>query len=92
MSSQQQLKGDNLRRQLELSREYADRNDLLLDGTLRDIGISAWAGDNIKDGALGRFVTMIKSGEVKRGSYLLVESLDRLSRRQVRFAAPPLLN
>ncbi len=83
MSTDQQLKGDSLRRQLELSRKFAGENGLLLDDTLRDIGVSAWKGKNRKEGALARFLDMVEQGKVPRGSYLLIESLDRLSRDQV---------
>lgn len=55
MSSQQQMKGDSFRRQLELSRQYAAENNLVLDESLTDIGISAWTGANVQDGALDAF-------------------------------------
>lgn len=91
MSSKQQLRGDSLRRQLELSEAYAKAHDLVLDRTVDDLGVSAWTGDNLKTGALGRFLAKVKAGEVQSGSYLLVESLDRLSRQQVRYAIPPFM-
>src|SRR5262249_22160074 len=47
------------------------------------IGVSAYRGKNIADGALGRFLAAAKAGKIKRGSYLLVESLDRLSRQEI---------
>jgi DNA invertase Pin-like site-specific DNA recombinase len=85
MSTDPQLKGDSRRRQLEASRAYAEANGLeLADGAeLEDIGVSAFKGANVRDGALGRFLDAVKSGAVKPGSYLIVESLDRLSREQV---------
>jgi DNA invertase Pin-like site-specific DNA recombinase len=86
MSTDLQLKGDSRRRQLEASRAYAEANglDLADDAQLEDIGISAFKGANVRDGALGRFLEAVEGGDVARGSYLLVESLDRLSREQVR--------
>jgi DNA invertase Pin-like site-specific DNA recombinase len=88
MSTDPQLKGDSRRRQLEASRAYAEANDLeLAEGTeLEDIGVSAFKGANVREGALGRFLDAVRSGVVKPGSYLIVESLDRLSREQVRTA------
>jgi DNA invertase Pin-like site-specific DNA recombinase len=83
MSMEKQIKGDSLRRQLEWGHQYAASNNLLLDDGLRDIGVSAWKGNNRKRGALGEFVRMVESGRIPRGSFLLVESLDRLSRTQV---------
>lgn len=91
MSSQQQLKGDSLRRQLERSRKYALDNGLELDESLRDIGVSAFTGKNIYEGALGTFLQLVQKGQIERGSYLLVESLDRLSRLQVRHALGPFI-
>ena len=41
-STPEQLKGDSLRRQLETSRAYAEKHGLLLDDSLRDIGIAAF--------------------------------------------------
>jgi len=85
MSTEIQLKGDSRRRQLEASRAYAEANGLeLAEGAeLEDIGVSAFKGANAREGALGQFLGAIKAGSVKPGSYLIVESLDRLSREQV---------
>lgn len=85
MSTDTQLRGDSRRRQLEASRAYAAANDLeLVEGAeLEDIGVSAFRGANVRDGALGQFLRAVKEGVVKPGSFLIVESLDRLSREQV---------
>ncbi|WP_127088175.1 recombinase family protein [Aquabacter cavernae] len=83
MSTDHQLKGDSLRRQLQLSKAYADRHNLNLLETYQDIGFSAYTGENVSEGALGRFLAAIEAGGVPSGSYLLVESLDRISRQTV---------
>jgi DNA invertase Pin-like site-specific DNA recombinase len=85
MSTDLQLKGDSRRRQLEASRQYAESHglDLAEGAELEDIGVSAFKGANVREGALGRFLEAVRAGSVKRGSYLIVESLDRLSREQV---------
>lgn len=85
MSTDLQLRGDSLRRQTELSEKYAIENGLTLiaDFKLQDIGVSAFKGDNLSTGALGRFVQAVKTGQIPAGSYLLVESLDRLSRQKI---------
>jgi len=84
-STPEQLKGDSLRRQLELSERYAKENKLELDTSLslRDLGLSAYHEANVEKGALGAFLRAIEDGRVKKGSFLLVESLDRLSRANV---------
>ena len=50
---------------------------------LTDLGVSAFNSTNAATGKLGLFISAIESGAVKAGSYLLVESLDRLSRAEV---------
>jgi len=86
MSTEMQLRGDSKRRQEDMSRAYAAKHNLILvEGLeLHDIGVSAYKGANVKsDNALGRFIWAAQNGEVDEGSYLLVESLDRLSRMQI---------
>ncbi|UXS04535.1 recombinase family protein [Agrobacterium tumefaciens] len=93
MSSKRQIKGDSLRRQLELSKKYAEDHNLHLDESsmVADKGVSAWTGANLTEGAFGQFLAAAKAGHIKPGSYLLVESLDRLSRQQVRTALLPFM-
>ena len=88
MSTSIQLKGDSLRRQLQLSESYASSNGLelinKLDGIpLSDIGISAFKGDNSRIGTLGLFISALQAGKIPENSVLLVESLDRLSRDKI---------
>lgn len=84
-SSPEQLKGDSFRRQNEALEKYATEHNLELDTSLRmtDLGLSAFDKSNITKGALGEFLRAVETGQVQRGSHLLVESLDRLSRAQV---------
>jgi DNA invertase Pin-like site-specific DNA recombinase len=87
-SSPEQSKGDSQRRQTVLAEEYAKRHGLTLDTelNLKDLGVSAFRGDNVATGALGAFLKAISDGLVPKGSYLLVESLDRVSRKEARKA------
>lgn len=84
-STPEQQNGDSFRRQFELSKAYADLHGLDLDERLsyRDLGVSAFDSTNIEGGQLGVFLRAVESGEITRGSYLLVESLDRLSRAKI---------
>ncbi|WP_375777833.1 recombinase family protein [Bradyrhizobium sp. ma5] len=90
MSTDTQLQGDSLRRQLDASRAYAERQGLQLT-ELKDLGVSGFRGANIATGALGAFLGAIRAGKVPRGSYLLVESIDRLSRQAPAKALQPFL-
>ncbi|CAA0110550.1 Uncharacterised protein [Starkeya nomas] len=84
-STPEQGKGDSYRRQTESSRTFALGRGLELDETLtfQDLGVSAYRGRNAVEGALGSFIDAVDSGRIARGSFLLVESLDRLSRDTV---------
>jgi DNA invertase Pin-like site-specific DNA recombinase len=88
-SSGKQAKGDSLKRQSELRDAYLARNEgLELDQTLKlsDLGVSAWKGSNAATGALSQFLKLAEAGKIPRGSVLIVEHLDRLSREHVRKA------
>lgn len=50
---------------------------------LSDLGVSAYSGDNVSKGALAGFLKAAETGRIPRGSILLVESLDRLSRASI---------
>ena len=84
-STPEQIKCDSIRRQVELSQNYAEAHGLTLDDSLQltDLGVSAFNSANATTGKLGLFISAIESGTVKAGSYLLVESLDRLSRAEI---------
>lgn len=93
MSTELQLKGDSLRRQRDASRKYAEKHTLELveDFDLQDIGVSAFKGKNIASGAFGRFLEAVRQGKIEKGSYLLVESLDRMSRQEPMMALKPFM-
>lgn len=84
-SDASQASGDSRRRQLAMAEQYAARHNLKLDYGLsfRDLGVSAYRGRNAKDGALRAFLDAIEHNLVPPGSYLLIESLDRLSRDRI---------
>jgi len=58
-------------------------NHTKADLTLHDLGISAFRGRNKHSGALGEFLKLAKADQIPKGSILLVEALDRLSREGV---------
>lgn len=83
-SSPEQARGDSFRRQIEQARDYARRHGLDLDESFRDEGVSAFNGKHRgPKAALGRLVEQIKTKETPPGSYLLIESFDRLSRQDI---------
>jgi DNA invertase Pin-like site-specific DNA recombinase len=91
-STPEQARGDSLRRQVALAEAWAAREGLTLDERLTDAGLSAFSGMNRERGALGTFLAAVEAGRVPRGSTLIVESLDRLSRQTVLPALQGLLD
>jgi DNA invertase Pin-like site-specific DNA recombinase len=90
-SSEKQSKGDSIRRQKDLAIEYIERNPELgleLDTSLKltDEGLSVYKPMAQSKGSLGVFIRLVEDGKIEKGSYLLVESLDRLSRQTPRKA------
>src|SRR5712691_1612269 len=75
-----QRRGNSLRRQLGRSRRYAEAKGLSLDDTIQDLARSAFHNRHTVTGNLGGFLALAREGEIAAGSYLLVESFDRLSR------------
>jgi DNA invertase Pin-like site-specific DNA recombinase len=84
-STPEQAKGDSLRRQVKLAEDYCKKRGWTLDNSLRlfDRGVSAYKGRNKTHGALAGFLAEVEAKRVPRGSVLIVESLDRLSRQEI---------
>src|SRR5262245_34130853 len=83
-----QAEGDSLRRQTEATAVWCKRNNVTLDTSLSlcDAGVSAFRGkhrDSDKH-ALGAFLHLAQQGRIPKGSYLIIENLDRLSREDER--------
>jgi DNA invertase Pin-like site-specific DNA recombinase len=86
-SSKRQEEGDSVRRQDTGAKQWAEKNEIPLDTSLKiDKGISAFKGKNADLGSLGEFIRMVDKGRVNKGSYFVVESLDRISRNEVQEA------
>lgn len=88
-STPEQAAGDSYRRQTEAARKWAEARGLVLDDRLSfaDEGVSAYRGTNTDtDRGLGAFLYACQQGIVEPDSYLLVESLDRISRMSPRRA------
>lgn len=96
-STPEQASGDSFRRQTELAQNFCATNGLTLaDGaeyTFFDRGLSAYKAKHLDDeGQLKRFLDYVDEGKIEPGSWLLVESLDRLSREKVSIALPRFLD
>ncbi|MDV2864194.1 recombinase family protein [Phytobacter ursingii] len=81
-SSKKQEQGDSVRRQTELAEQYAHVHGLILsDKNFQDLGISAFKEGNRP--SLGDMLEAIEKGHIEQGSTIIIESLDRLSRRGI---------
>ena len=83
LSTADQIKGDSIRRQMKATEDYVREMGFDLVEMMHDKGISAFHGNNATFGALSFFLAMIDAGEIDKGSYLIIESLDRLSRQNL---------
>ena len=87
-SSEKQTGNDSLRRQIDKAEAFVIRTQpqygLELDNSRRltDPAMSAYRGTNLKRGALAAFITAAENGLIEEGSFLLIESFDRLSRQE----------
>lgn len=88
-----QLKGDSLRRQVDECEAYCKREGLRLHPvSYRDLGVSAFKRRNLEKGALAAFISAVKLGKIEKGSYLVIEQFDRLTRTDLDVALKLLLD
>lgn len=84
-SSERQGKGNSIERQksyiAEMAKQIAAEYDLEIFEEYEDLGVSAYKGKNVQEGALSDFIAQVESGVIPKGSFLLIESLDRFSRQ-----------
>lgn len=85
-SSGKQAEGDSDRRQKKGFEDWCRKHPNVKPDTslTLDAGVSGWKGKNVAVGSLGVFLEYCKSGRVKRGDFLVVEHLDRLTRDEVK--------
>jgi DNA invertase Pin-like site-specific DNA recombinase len=82
ISTKPQEQGRGLDRQRGLAEATARRFGLILDDRRADVGMSGYHGAHRKAGALRALLDAAERGEIERGTVLLVENLDRLSREE----------
>lgn len=83
-----QKQGRSRLRQKEAYEAWCAKNNVIpSDDTFLDEGKSGYTGDHVgPKGQLRRFLDRIEDGTIPKGSYLVVESLDRLGRESVNLA------
>lgn len=92
-STAKQELGDSLRRQVDAAEKYCRQHGLVLNPvSYRDLGVSAFKRKNVEKGALAAFIQAVKQGIVPKGSLLVIEQFDRLSRADIDVALRLLLD
>lgn len=98
-SSEEQRKGDSLRRQQSLIDSFAARPEIVAEGAvldtsldLNDLGVSGYTGKNLLKGRFKAFLDAVDSGAVKRGDYLAVEAINRITRLDPMESLPIILD
>ncbi len=79
-----QERGDSRRRQLEDCKAYCETHQLSVSEVVEDLGRSAYKGDHLAGGNLGKLTHRIMRGEIAPGTTIVVEKMDRLSREKPR--------
>jgi DNA invertase Pin-like site-specific DNA recombinase len=92
LSSQAQAAGDGERRQRESAQQFAGRHGYEIVEYLQDIGKSAFRSSNSLHGELAEFLKIAQKGTLEKGTLLIVESVDRLSRDELQPSIRLLLN
>jgi DNA invertase Pin-like site-specific DNA recombinase len=93
-SSRKQAKGVSYARQVEAARKWCEAHGYVLDENdkYEDLGVSAFSGKNAAAGALSTLQKKLHSGEIERGTILIVEALDRITRQALPQAITLLMN
>jgi DNA invertase Pin-like site-specific DNA recombinase len=84
VSRSEQAEGGGLDRQGDMAAAWCEQNGFRLDAQLdlSDRGRSAYKGDHLSRGALGRFLELAKDDRLGPSPVLLIEAVDRLSRQE----------
>jgi DNA invertase Pin-like site-specific DNA recombinase len=93
-STLEQKKGASAGRQMDAAIEWCKNNGYTLSADhFLDEGKSAYKGKHLQaDGDLKRFLALVESGRISRGSVLVLEAFDRISRLPMSKAVSLFLN
>lgn len=81
----EQFGGDSVRRQNDLIQAFLDTHNAEIVKSFEDLGISSFRGKNaknLKTAEFAKFLQKVENGEIEKGSYLIVEGFDRISRQK----------
>lgn len=76
-----QSEGDSVDRQTTPLGAFEEKFNVKIRKIFMDEGVSSYKGDNIKKGKFKEILDEIEDGFVRPGDYLVIESIDRISRQ-----------
>ena len=84
-SSELQKESGSYSRQFEKTKKWIEENNYEFAIAGEDLGVSASKGDNLKESkGLGNFIYQVENGKIKTPCLLIVEQLDRATRKNFR--------
>ena len=75
--------GDSENRQHNALDIFSEQTNIKVEEVVYDRGKSAFRGDNTKRGNFREILEKISSSIIKKGDFLVVESIDRITRQRV---------
>lgn len=81
-SSPEQARGDSFRRQSQQAERWAEKNGYRIAKTWQDLGVSGYRGRNATAGQFAEFLRDVAADQLPKGSVLILENLDRMSRQE----------
>lgn len=82
-SSLAQASGGSVDRQITPLKEFSDRTGVEVKEIIIDEGVSSYKGKNVNKGKFKEILDRIDSGVIRKGDYIVVESIDRITRQRV---------
>src|SRR3979490_3150695 len=82
-SSTVQSSGDSVDRQTSPLKAFEKDTGIDIVETIIDEGVSSFRGDNANKGKFKEVLARIDRGVIRSGDYLVVESIDRITRQRV---------
>lgn len=82
-SSLAQASGGSVDRQITPLKEFTDRTGVEVVEVIIDEGVSSYKGRNVNKGKFKEILERVSSGVIRKGDYIVVESIDRITRQRV---------
>ncbi|KSR38311.1 recombinase family protein [Pseudomonas aeruginosa] len=82
-SSVAQATGGSVERQVDALKAFTEQTGVEIKEIVQDNGVSSFKGRNVNRGQFKKILDRIDSGVIKKGDYIVVESIDRITRQRV---------